>query len=87
VTGHLELYPEPLLAGVPAATLELAASVTGPALASAPMTLVTTPTPDRRIAQATVAVPAEAPAGDLVLRAVVTLDGARVGTVLRTIRR
>lgn len=87
VTGHLEIYNVPLLAGTPAATLELAASVTGPALASTPMTLVTTATPDRRIAQATLAVPAGAPAGDLVLRAVITLDGARVGTVLRTVRR
>lgn len=87
VTGHMELYNVPLLAGIPAATLELATTVDGPALASAPMTLITTPTPDRRIAQGAVTVPAEAPAGDLVLRAVVSLNGARVGTVIRTVRR
>lgn len=87
VTGHLELYNVPLLAGAPGATLELAATVDGPALASTPMTLVTTPTPDRRIAQGTLAVPSGAPAGDLVLRAVITMDGARVGTILRTVRR
>ncbi len=42
---------------------------------------------DRRIARGTVTIPANAPAGDLVLRARVFLDGRPVGTVVRTVRR
>lgn len=87
ITGHLELYNVPLLAGTPGARLELSASVDGPALASVPMTLINTATPDRRIAQGTLPVPPDTQAGDLVLRAVITLDGVRAGAVIRTVRR
>jgi len=87
VTGFAEIYNVPLLAGTPSATLELAVSVEGPALASVEMGIVTTTIADRRLAQGTVAFPVNLPKGDLILRARIRLDGRLVGTILRTVRR
>lgn len=87
VTGFVEVYGVPLLAGTVSATLELAATINGPALASTDMTIATTTIADRRLARATIAIPSDAPKGDLVLRARVSLDGKPAGTVTRTIRR
>lgn len=87
ITGFLEIYGVPLLAGTPSATLELAATADGPVLGSAEMTLGATDAPDRRLVRGTVAVPATAPAGDLLLRVRVFMDGRPVGAVTRVIRR
>ena len=87
ITGFLELYNVPLLAGVPAVTLELAATPDGPALAAADAAVAATPTADRRVVRGTVAIPPGAPAGDLLLRARILLDGKVVGTVFRAIKR
>jgi VWFA-related protein len=87
VTGLIELYNVPLLAGVPAVRLELAATPSGPAMASADAAIAATTTGDRRIARGTVAIPASAPAGRLVLRAQILLDGKVVGTIARVISR
>ena len=87
VTGFLEIYGVPLLAGAPTATLELAAAADGPALASTDMTIAASAVADRRLARATLPFPAGAPTGDLILRARVFLDGRPVGTVIRTVRR
>jgi VWFA-related protein len=87
VTGLVEIYAVPLLAGTPTARLELATTADGPALAGVDMPIAKTTVADRRIARASVAIPPTAPAGDLILRAVVALDGRPVGVVLRTIRR
>lgn len=86
ITGFIEVYNVPLLAGVPSVTLELAATADGPAIASAQAAVATTPAADRRIARGTVAVPASAPSS-MVLRARILLDGKLVGTVLRSITR
>lgn len=87
VTGFLEIYNVPLLAGVPSATLELAATIDGPAIATAAMTVAPGGAADRRLVRGTVAIPPGAPAGDLVLRARVLLDGRPAGTLVRTITR
>jgi len=87
VTGFLEIYSVPLLAGTPSAVLELAATADGPALATVEMTVATTTMADRRLARATFAIPPDAPKGDLILRARVLLDGKPAGSVSRTIRR
>jgi VWFA-related protein len=87
ITGFLEMYDVPLLGAAPSVTLELASDANGPALASAQMTIATTAAPDRRLARGTVSIPADAPAGDLILRAKVSLAGQPAGVVSRTIRR
>ena len=87
VTGLLEIYNVPLLSGTPSVTLELSATVNSPALVSIEMGIGTTPVADRRLARGTLTIPANAPEGDLILRARVSLDGHPAGTVIRTIRR
>jgi VWFA-related protein len=89
VTGLIELYNVPLLAGTASVKFELAASPEGPALASADATVAAGAggSSDRRIARGTVAIPPTAPAGNLTLRAQILLDGKVVGTVFRTISR
>jgi VWFA-related protein len=86
VTGFVEIYNVPLLAGVPSVILELAETPDGPAIASAPAAIASTAAADRRIARGTVAFPAGAP-GRLLLRARILLDGKLVGTVTRPISR
>lgn len=87
IAALLDIYNVPLLAGVPSATLELATSIDGPALATAEMTIGTTSTADRRLARGNVTVPPGTPAGDLILRARVFLDKQPLGMVTRTVRR
>ena len=87
VTGFLEIYNVPLLTGGPAATLELAATPDGPALASVAMGIATTEAADRRLARGTLTIPPGAPAGDLILRARVSFNGRPSGAIMRTIRR
>ncbi len=87
VTGFLEIYNVPLLAGAPGGKLELAATADGPALASTDLVLGATGIADQRLARATLAIPSNAPTGDLILRAIITLDGRPVGRVVRTLRR
>lgn len=87
ISGFLEIYNVPLLAGVPTGVLELAASPDGPAIATAPLGIATTANADRRLAQGTLTVPPTAPAGNLVLRVRILLDGRPAGTLTRTIRR
>ncbi len=87
ITGFLEIYNVPLLAGTPSARLELATTVDGPALAAADMGIGATSAADRRLARGTLTVPAAAPAGNLILRARVFLDNQPVGVVVRAVRR
>ena len=87
ITGFVELYNVPLLAGVPAVRLELADTPDGPAIATADATIGITAVSDRRIARGTVAIPLTAGSGNLILRAQVLLDGKVVGTVTRAVRR
>ncbi len=86
ITGFIELYNVPLLAGVAAVRLELAETPDGPAIATADAGIGTTAMSDRRIARGTIAFPVSAPA-NLTLRARILLDGKVVGTVSRAIRR
>lgn len=87
VTGFLELYNVPLLAGVPTVTLELAATPDGPAIASADAGVAATAAADRRISRGTVAIPAGTAPGALFLRARILLDGKQLGAVTRAIGR
>jgi VWFA-related protein len=83
--AYLEIYgvPKGAKAGV---TLELAESVDGPAAMSGAMALGDGPAEDTRIARAGLNIGA-LPPGDIIIRAVVTMDGKPVGSVTRTLRK
>ncbi|MGH9313920.1 MAG: hypothetical protein ACRD1S_12080, partial [Vicinamibacterales bacterium] len=69
-----------------AVTFELATTVNGPALASAPGALTPTATGDRRAATAQLPI-GSLPAGDYVVRAIVGVAGQPAGRVMRTLRK
>jgi hypothetical protein len=79
-----------ILGAVPAGTLsvalELAANEDGAALARVPGTIVATQNPDRRRATGVVPI-GQLPPGDYVLRAVVSLDGQPIATLIRILRK
>jgi tetratricopeptide (TPR) repeat protein len=83
VEGYLEVASEDATGLTSAsATLEIAGEPNGPALVSAPLSLVETKAIGRRAGQAQVAL-ADLPPGTYVARAVVALSGRPVGRVLR----
>ena len=67
-------------------TPELAATADGPALANHSVPLTAGPRDDIRIAFSGFAIDSMPP-GDLVMRAIVSLDGKPVGRALRTVRK
>jgi hypothetical protein len=82
-TAYLELYDVPAGAAV-AATFELAAAPGGPATASVSGTVI----PGNGVHMVTATLPLTSlQAGDTLVRAVVRVNGADVGTVVRTLRR
>ena len=83
--GYLEIYQVPKNAAVTVA-LELAETVDGPAVAHDTVALTPGPKDDVRIAFSGFAIDGMPP-GDIVMRAVVTLDGNIVGRAHRTVRK
>jgi hypothetical protein len=94
--GKLQFYDEPSAVayveiygatkGNLSATLELADSEDGPAAVSGAMKILGGPGDDRRIAMASIPL-GSFPAGDMVVRATVSVDGAQVGRVTHTLRK
>jgi hypothetical protein len=83
--GYVEIYGVPTGGNV-GVTFELAAADGGPALATGPAQISNGPTEDMRIAFGGFGIGPMEP-GDLQMRAVVSLDGKRVGSVNRTVRK
>ncbi len=83
--GYLEVYDVPKDAKL-GVTFELAEIDGGPAIASGPSQISNGPTEDMRVAFGGFGIGPMQP-GDLQMRAVVTLDGKRVGSVSRTLRK
>jgi VWFA-related protein len=82
--GYLELYGSAPGAKV-AATLEIAGSLNGPALATVPLA-IDAAGPNRYTARGTIPIGA-LPPGDYVVRAIVGLDGHPMTRVVRTLRK
>jgi hypothetical protein len=80
---YLELYGR---AREPVVRVELAESIEGPAVVSAPARITETADPDRRIAVAALPIASIFP-GDYVVRALVTDDGKPLGRTTRTLRK
>ena len=83
--GYLEIYQVPKNA-VLTVRLELAATADGPALAGDDVPLTPGPRDDVRIAFSGFAIDGMPP-GDIVMRAIVSIDGKSVGRALRTLRK
>jgi hypothetical protein len=83
--GYVEIYGVPK-GGTVGVTFELAATDGGPALATGPAQISQGSTEDMRIAFGGFGIGPMEP-GDLQMRAVVSLDGKRVGSVSRTVRK
>lgn len=83
--GYLEVYGVPK-AGTVGVTFELAETDGGPAIATGPAQIANGPAEDTRLAFGGFGIGPMAP-GDLQMRAIVTLDGKRVGSVSRTLRK
>ena len=81
--GYVEVYDVPKGANV-GVTFELAETEGGPATATGPAQI--SGTEDTRIAFGGFGIGPMEP-GDLHMRAVITLDGKRIGTVSRTLRK
>jgi len=95
-SGRLQFYDEPTavayleIYGVPngelSATLELAERADGPAAVSGAMRITGEPSDDQHVALGGIPI-GSLPPGDIIVRAVVSLDGTPVGTVSRTLRK
>jgi hypothetical protein len=83
--GYFEIFGAPP-AGTLSLAMEIAETEDGPALVRVPGTVVPTKEPERRRATGVVPV-ARLPAGDYVIRAVVSLDGRPIGRLTRTLRK
>jgi hypothetical protein len=83
--AYLEIYGVPKGAAV-SVVQEVAPAVDGPALASYPVDLAPGATDDSRIAYAGFAIDA-LPPGDVVVRALVSLDGKQIARLVRTLRK
>jgi hypothetical protein len=83
--GSFEMLGPPP-AGTLSVALELAVSEDGAALARVPGTVVATENPDRRRATGIVPI-GQLPPGDYVLRAIVSLDGRPIATLIRILRK
>ena len=83
--GYIELYQVPKNAAV-TASFELASTADGPAVAEHAVALTEGPRDDVRIAFSGFAIDSMPP-GDLVMRAIVSLDGKPIGRAVRTLRK
>jgi hypothetical protein len=83
--GLVEIYGVPKGAAV-AVTFELAETDKGPSIATGPAQIAAGPTEDTRLAFGGFGIAPMQP-GDLLVRAVVTVDGKPIGTVSRTLRK
>jgi len=83
--GSFEMLGPPP-AGTLSVALELAVSEDGAALARVPGTVVATENPERRRATGVVPI-GQLPPGDYVLRAIVSLDGRPIATLIRILRK
>jgi len=82
--AYLEIYGVPK--GVLSAELELADSASGPAAVRGAMRISGEPADDQHVALGGIPV-GSLPPGDVTVRAVVSLDGAPIGSVTRTLRK
>jgi hypothetical protein len=82
--AYLEIYGVPK--GVLSADLELAGSEGGPAAVRGAMRITGEPADDQHVALGGIPI-GSLPPGDIVIRAVVSLDGVPVGSVLRLLRK
>jgi len=82
--AYLEIYGVP--AGVLSAKLELADSERGPTAVTGAMRITGEPSDDQHVALGGIPIGA-LPPGDIIVRAIVSLDGVAVGTVSRTLRK
>jgi hypothetical protein len=83
--GYVEIYGVPKGAAV-GASLEIASSVDGPALATAETNVQNAAAEDMRIVSGGFSIGALAP-GDYLVRAMVSVDGKPVGRSMRTLRK
>jgi hypothetical protein len=83
--GYLEVYGLPAGAQI-SAQLEIAESVNGPAIATAPTKILGDSADGRRVILGGVSIE-QLPVGDVVCRMVVTLDGKPAGQVVRTLHK
>jgi hypothetical protein len=83
--GSFEIFGPPP-DGILSVALELAANQDGPALVRVPGTIVATGSADRRRATGVVPI-GQLPPGDYVLRAIVSLDGRPIATLIRILRK
>jgi hypothetical protein len=83
--AHLEVYGVTTAMSV-SATFELCASASGPVLATVAGRVATSSVEDARTVTGAFSV-AAIPAGEYLMRAVVMVNGARVGVVTRTLRK
>ena len=86
VTGYLEFYGSLPSGAVLSARFEVAAGPDGPALATAPGSVLGSPQATRFVATGTVPL-TKIGRGDYVLRAVISINDRPAGTAHRTIRR
>jgi hypothetical protein len=82
--AYLEIYGVPK--GELAATLELAERADGPAAVSGAMRITGEPSDDQHVALGGIPIGSLTP-GDIIVRAVVSLDGVPVGTASQTLRK
>ena len=83
---YLEMYGGPPPGSAMSIVFDIADRPDGPALATADAKLAQTAEQDRRVATGELPL-ASLPAGDFVVRAVVSVNGAPVGRVFRTLRK
>jgi VWFA-related protein len=84
--GYFELYGPAEQAAAVAVALELASTPEGDAIVRVPAAI--TPTSDPQLRRASGVVPLQLmPAGDYIVRGIVTLDGKPIGQVARTLRK
>lgn len=86
VMAYAEVYGVPAATDTLATRFEVAPTADGQAIASVAGSVRTTPSPDRRAALGTLDLTPLSP-GDYVVRAIITLNGAEIGRVTRTLRK
>jgi hypothetical protein len=85
-TGYVELYGVMPPGSTPAVTFELASRPDAAALATAAGRVLGSAEPDRFVATGSLSLDA-VPAGDYVLRAVLSVNGQTAGRVFRTLHK
>lgn len=86
VETYLELYGTAGEGSTLGVMFEIVSAEGGPALTSAPATLLVSAEPDRRVATGSIPID-KLPAGDFVVRAILSVNGGVVGRVSRTLRK